>query len=190
MKTSQKSTSTRQRQFILRSPLAVCLWLFLIVVYLVELAQQFGEGLVNSPASILSLARIRADLPHATELWRSRDIVSYDVDVEGLIPLACGFNVTLEVRQGKVAGVIPHENGAGQLQPLGPEGRCTYTFLLIPSMLESIEGYVEDANPFESYLEVRFDPDYGFVKEYRGESYGWTDSSVWFTYHNFKPLDP
>lgn len=192
MKTTPNSISARQRHFILHSPLAVCLWLFLIFICLVELAQEYGEGLVNLPGNILNLARLRNDLSHATELWRSNDVVSYDIDVEGLIPLGCQFNVTLEVRQGKVAGVIPHENGAGHLQTLEPEGegKCTYTFLLIPSMLESTKRYVEHANPLEGYLEVSFDPDYGFVNDYRAGSYGWYDGFVWFTYHNFKPLAP
>jgi len=155
-------------------------------------------------------ASIYADLLVARERWQSQEIAAYTIDAKGSVPLACLVNATLTVREGQLIAVEDH---GGLLEALAgetaegvsvePEGwdtpLCSYKDWLVPEMYAQIERELNRIDWSQDRLEVSFDPEYGYVTEYRYDccyrrgilSPVCSDCNVRFSFSNFEPMtDP
>jgi hypothetical protein len=137
------------------------------------------------------LAQIRAELPLARARWESHHVNSYDMDVTGSIPLACLFDVTLQVREGELATVI-EEDRAGQLTTGSFEANalCPFQALLVTAMFQQVEESLVQIDPAEMYLLVEFDPVYGFVTDFQigCRNRPVSDCGRRFTFKGFRPV--
>ncbi len=151
------------------------LGIMLIVVILSLLGQY-----VVSPSVKTDTLRIKAELPAAKARWQAHNVTDYNIDINGGRPfdLVCFQNVTISVRNGKLADVY-NSCCSG----------CSYDSMTVEQMFTTIEKHLENLNPQETYLTATFDPEWGFVTEY---SYGCTrvstDCGEWFKFSNFKVI--
>lgn len=156
--------------------------------------------------NIDEVASIRVDLPIAREQWQSQEIVDYTIDVEGFVPLVCMVNATLTVREGALVAVeergVLGGTAAGRIS-IEPENWdtpfCSYRELLVIEMYARIEQELNRTNWSQDKIEVRFDPEYGYVTEYKYDccyrrgilNPACSDCSIWFSFSNFESVtDP
>jgi len=145
-------------------------------------------------------ASIRAELSAARERWRSQEITDYRIDVEGFVPLACVVNVTLSVREGELVGVegrgMPgHDTEGESVEPEDWDAPyCSYREMLVPEMYVRIERELDGIEWSRDTLEAEFDPQYGYVTEYRYDccyrrgllNPACADCDIWFSFSNFE----
>src|SRR5258706_15414098 len=62
---------------------------------------------ISWAANVFAVNRLRSQLPSAMELWKSKAIASYDLDVDIFALPACQTKVTVHVRQNALANVTP-----------------------------------------------------------------------------------
>ena len=149
-------------------------------------------------------ARARCELPRAAQRWQSRGGPDYQVHVKGAVPLACFVDGEVEVRQGAVSRLRLRENVFVPESPLaevdlddGALGPCSLEWLTVQGMFERVEQELARDCPFGAAPKVRFDPNLGFVTEYRrgrgwrGGLFGYTVSEccTWFTFDSLTLLD-
>jgi len=133
----------------------------------------------------------------------SQGIVDYTIDVEGFAPLSCMINATLTVREGELVAVeqwgMP---GNEALEGEWIESEywntpiCSYRELLISEMYTRIGRELARADWSLDRLRVSFDPEYGYVTEYRYEccyrrgilNPRCSDCTIWFSFSNFEPV--
>jgi hypothetical protein len=144
--------------------------------------------------SIFRAEVIRRELPGARTRWHSRGITGYRLDVEGSIPLACTIDATLTVHEGELAAVVSH--GAPVETDRWDDPFCPYSRFLISSMFEEVERRLGDIDLSMDSLEVRFDPEFGYVTHYGHRSCHrrgvlnpvCSDNYVWYRFTNFQPI--
>ena len=151
--------------------------IFLGTLLLVEILFDPLSWLMNMDAA----ASISADLLVARKQWRSQGIAEYKIDVQGSVPLVCIINATLTVREGQLLAVEDHgsqlEEMTGyttrgiSIEPERGDTPCPYRDLLVPQMYAQIEREVNRIDWSQERLEVSFDPEYGYVTEYRYDGY-------------------
>ncbi len=168
------------------------------IVLIVALAwfQPQIQGLLGARENVAELDRIRTELPIAKARWESLGIPDYDVDVSAFAHLGCYIDAaTFSVRGGKLGTVTQHKYlgtplpSPGATMPLDDDGGCPLDDLLIPAMFDRMEKTVDHVDPFGVFFRAEFDPEFGFVSEYRINYYG-TDGIAHYTFSNFRPFLP
>jgi hypothetical protein len=152
--------------------------------------------------SVNTAYSVRETLSIARERWQSQGITSYTVDVEGFVPLVCMINATLTVHEDKLVAVesrgLPgYDTGEGI--SVAPEDwdapYCSYNELVVPELFVRIESALDRIDWSRDTTRVRFDPEYGYVTEYRYIccyrrgllNPTCSDCNVWFVFSNFHP---
>lgn len=149
------------------------LGIMLIVVILSLLGRY-----VVSPSAKADALRIKAELPAAKARWQAHNVTDYNIDINGGRPfdLVCFQNVTISVRNGKLASVY-NSCCSG----------CSYDSMTVDQVFTDIEKRLDSLNLQKYYLTATFDPEWGFATEYR---YGCTqvrnDCGEWFKFSNFQ----
>jgi len=151
---------------------------FISVVILLSL---LGRWMLPGEVKVVKAeaAWIKVELPKAKARWQAHNISDYNINIDGGRPFdfVCFSNVTLSVRDGKLASVY---NSCCS--------DCPYDSMTVEQVFTDIEGILENLDPQENYLTAKFDPEWGFVTEYR---YGCTkisnDCGEWFKFSNFQP---
>jgi hypothetical protein len=190
----------RSRKFGYWTPSAIIVVGILIGVFVIaEVLLDPLSWLMN----VNAVASIREDLAAAEERWQSRGVVGYTIEVEGFVPLVCMINATLTVREGELVAVEQRGVPGGETlegEWLEPEywdtPLCSYRELLISEMYARIERELDRTDWSQDRLRVSFDPEYGYVTEYRyGGCYRrgllnpiCSDSSIWYSFSNFEPV--
>ena len=144
--------------------------------------------------------RVADELPAAKDRWFSSQIETYDVDVTGAIPPSCIYDAHLSIRHNKLTAVAVRErvfNKHGPFVPLEPAqwdppyGR-SYSGLLFPSMFDRVGQSLSSDELWNTYLNVQFDGQYGYVSDYDLKmgyrTGGVSECCVWFKYRNFQPV--
>jgi hypothetical protein len=150
-------------------------------------------------ADIISVTQIRWELPRAMERWQAQDIASYQVDVQGAIPLLYFIDGELIVQDHQLIQVRTREN------PLIPETPlhlvdpsqwdgygCPIKDLTVENMSERVETSLDQVIFFGVPLTVKFDKELGYITEYRfgrasrGGIFGYqlSECCTWFAYSN------
>jgi len=189
--------SKRTSRFLGRKLLLVTMALIvaLVVVELLvdPLSWLTNATNANSAGEALSIAR---------ERWQSQGITDYTVDVEGFVSLACMINATLTVQGGELVAVesrgLPGSD-AREGTSVAPGDwdapYCSYSKLLVPALFARIERALNRIDWSRDTIRVRFDPQYGYVTEYRYMccyrrgllNPTCSDCDVWFVFSNFHP---
>jgi hypothetical protein len=134
--------------------------------------------------SYAALNRIRSDMIIAKSRWEAHKIVDYDIDAYVIINMVdCGGGpITLHVRQGQL--IVDEEARSSNL-----ESRCYISDFLPPRAFETISQWIEKVNPNKDYLNIQFDPEYGFItlRDLASNSSSMADSYNHYEFSNFRP---
>lgn len=124
-------------------------------------------------SDIISVTRVRWELPRAKQHWQAQDISSYQVNIKGAIPLLCFLDGELTVQDHQLTQVRMRENPLIPETPLhliDPDqwdlSGCSFRDLTVESMFASVDSSLETAK-FGAPLTVKFDEQYGYITEYR-----------------------
>ena len=143
----------------------------------------------------------RTELPRAKAQWQTADLTNYDLDAK----LALGFHpcnltdITLHIRGGELAGVTdysqtPGESNNSQAREIVDykNHRCDFENLMPARIFEDVIRQLKDDSMIETYLEVRFDSEYGFVKDYHVEtvSRGVDHCCRYMSFSNLQIVEP
>ena len=123
---------------------------------------------------IISVARIRWELPRAMERWDSQGISDYQMHVKGAVPLACILDGEFSVQDGQLVQVRLRENALIPETPLltidpgdWDTYGCPFQDLTIEGMFDRVESSLQQAGIFGAPLTVQFDETTGYITEYR-----------------------
>jgi hypothetical protein len=156
-------------------------------------------------SDIISVARIRWELPRAMERWQAQDISSYQVDIQGAIPLLCFLDGELTVRDHQLIQVRMRENPYIPETPLHlvdpiqwNMNGCSFKDLTVENMFERVETSLEQVKFFGAPLTVKFDKELGYITEYRfgrasrGGIFGYrlSECCTWFEFSNMNVPAP
>ena len=138
------------------------------------------------------LERIRSDVSVAETKWKSHGITDFDIEAVATVhPSACWdlskeFMAPLhfKIRQGELALENEIQKNAND--------ECHFDALLPPKAFDTIRKIITDEiDPEYEYLEIEFDPEYGFVTLYRlTANNSYSDLNVVYIFSNFQPLQP
>ena len=122
----------------------------------------------------MGVVRVRLELLRARDRWASAAPAGYRIHVRGAIPLSCLVDAELTVRDGALSEVRARQNPLMAESPLvevsqdqGSAAGCSYKDLTIEAMFDRVEAALKGTGGLVAPLEVRFDPEWGFITEYR-----------------------
>lgn len=158
-------------------------------------------------SSILNLSgniQARVGLPNAQAKWDAQKINHYEFDISGSSPTYCGFNGSIEVKDGKVISTGTRSDIDADLYPdayLLPEGGtntpflCDYHNYTIPLLFDELQRWLRESPSL--ITGISFDRKYGFISHLRfGTPNGWgllnpkmSHCCGGFTIENFQVLD-
>lgn len=156
-------------------------------------------------SDIISVARVRWELPRAKQRWQAQDISSYQVDVQGAVPLLCLLDGELTVRDHQIIQVRMRENALIPTTPLHlvdpiqwDRNGCSFEDLTVENMFERVETSLEQVKFLGAPLSVKFDKELGYIAEYRfgrasrGGIFGYrlSDCCTWFEFSNLTVISP
>ncbi|MBA3534731.1 MAG: hypothetical protein H0T73_22660 [Ardenticatenales bacterium] len=134
--------------------------------------------------------KIREELPTVKAQWQSLGVEDYDVEVS--LSGICVLTLTLEVRNTSLSRVIKHEapmaTGWRDRSPWCPSTGD----LTVSGMFDMVEHKSNSLDSSEDFMFVKFDPEFGYVREYwAGMNHpGVSECCISITYHNFRPISP
>lgn len=155
-------------------------------------------------SDIISVARIRWELPRATERWEAHAPSSYQIHVKGA-SMACFVDGELSVQDGELVRVRMRTN------PLVPDSAlvdvdpsrwdqafCSYEGLTIEGMFERAQRGLEGIGAFGEPLSIEFDDGWGYITSYRsGRASGGgvfapnvSDCCTWFEFDDLQVPAP
>jgi len=111
--------------------------------------------------NVFAVNRLRSQLPLAMELWKSKAVASYDMDVNIFALPACQIKATLHVRENSLTNVDAPAN-----DPWQPTCQSSYKNLTVTEMFRVLGDQLNTLNTSSTALKVGFDPDYGFISQY------------------------
>jgi len=144
--------------------------------------------------SAAELDRIRKELPLAEARWKAHGITEYEVDALGIVHPGGCFDITkdpagsftpwhLQIRQGEIVF-------DSDIQKKNIEG-CDMGDFLPPKVFDTIRQKLKEVNSQLEYLEIEFDPVYGFVSDYALTSNSsLSDLFIHYVISNFRPKQP
>jgi hypothetical protein len=125
-------------------------------------------------ADIISVSRIRWELPRAMERWDSQGISDYQMHVKGAVPLACILDGEFSVQDGQLVQVRLRENALvpeTSLRIINPGDwdtyGCSFQDLTIEAMFDRVESNLQEVGFFGAPLTIQFDDAAGYITEYR-----------------------
>ena len=123
--------------------------------------------------SAASLARVRAELPDAANRWQSAGIGDYSIRVKDY---GCdsGSSQLLEIRNDILVAAwskpdLTSEQSWAQIALANDAQTQSLADLTAENMLERVREIAAEVDPESFYLSVKFDSEYGFVRDYKFE---------------------
>ena len=149
-----------------------------IVVLFVGLIIQVLFDPISSTRHSLLVSRVRTELPLARAKWESLGINDYTFEIQGDARSICQPSAIIEVRNDKVVKVEIKDFAAADtpVQLLPPDQwadsdwgeevfLCSYFHFTMPQIFDLIEQTLR--NYPSSIMRAEFDPEYGFVSDFR-----------------------
>lgn len=163
------------------------------IVILLALFQSLYDP-ISSVRHSLEVAGIKGRFFNAQAQWNAAAIQDYSFEIQGSSQSLCVVNAVIEVRNNIVTEVKP----LGGSSPLSPEKwadpdwgnevfLCDYNHFTIPRIFDMVTQTLQNA-PF-SILEAKFDPQYGFVTDFRDGIFigkGWLNPKISDVYDEFQ----
>ncbi len=147
-----------------------------------------------------NLEQLAVDIPAHQQQWEAHNITSYEITVELLSMPLCQESVRLRVENGVITDrAIVGGTSLFHYTPDQPPEEispCVRNAIGIEEMFKHASDDLENTSPDDMWsyhpregeIEVKFDPDYGFITYYRTELYEVFDSTFWVTFSDFEPI--
>jgi len=183
--------------------------IYLIVVVLAGILIQILFDPISSARHSLLISSVRSELPQARAKWESMGIDDYTFEIQGVASLICQPSAIVEVRNGVVVKVGKKDflSADSPTQNLPPEKwadpdwgeevfLCSYYHFTMPQIFDLLEVILQ--NYPSSIMQAEFDPEYGFVTDFKYGLYvGYgllrprvSECCSNFSIRNFQPLSP
>ena len=132
---------------------------------------------ISSAKHAMTVSRVRTELPDARARWEALGITDYRFEIQGDARSICKPSAIVEVRSGEVVKVETKDFTSASPSRLLPIDQwsdpdwgeevflCSYFHFSMPQFFDLIDGTLR--NYSSSIMQVEFDPQYGFVSNFK-----------------------